>query len=293
VVAVLAALVASRVGGTRIAGRAIAPAGLGAPSVGECVRSFTDPAAAAPPVQEFDAARDPRTSAGRAALPAVGVVGEPDVTFTDCSGNHLAEVVAYRRMPRQVASDADRGADVDWCRSVARDYLAHVQWWVNDAAGGTWLASTGQRFTAVLSAPFILADEPRWSACLVLPPAGESYRGSYLRSLAFEPAPAPFGRCFDRVLPRVPVSCAQPHNVQEFGVSSGRPTVAEESAARCRDLIEAMTGMDDISEGGRLRVDVYSEAAPGGATSCRLSVVGDGRLTGTLIGIGTAPLPWR
>jgi hypothetical protein len=65
-----------------------------------------------------------------------------------------------------------------------------------------------------------------------------------------------------------------------------------------------MTGMADISAGGGLRLIVAEETPPAGGTSpdgavngsvggasCRLSVVGDAELVGTLIGIGQGRLP--
>ena len=290
VVALLAVVVVARIGGTRVAGRAIAPPGLSAPTVGDCVAGFADPAHAAPTAETSQV---PTTSASPSAprpLPDVGVVDEAGVTFSGCAGGHLGEVIAYRRMAQQWQADADRSADIDWCRSVAGDYRAHLQWRVSDAAGGLWSPSTGQRFTAVLSAPFVDPQEPRWSACLVLPPAGEKYAGSYVRSLAFGPAPAPFGRCFTDAPAELPASCAEPHTGQEFGISSGPPATARAGVASCRELIGAMTGMSDPTGGGSLRTEVVGSTATG-SSSCRLAAVGNRRLTGTLIGIGDAPVP--
>ena len=106
VIAVLAVVVVARIGGTRVAGTAIAPPGLRAPTVGDCVAAFADPAHAAPPVQTPAAvtagSADPRP------LPQVGVVDEGGVTFGGCTGDHLGEVIAYRRMAQQWRTDADR-----------------------------------------------------------------------------------------------------------------------------------------------------------------------------------------
>lgn len=80
--------------------------------------------------------------------------------------------------------------------------------------------------------------------------------------------------------------------MQEFGTSVGPPAGAREVVTACRELIRAMTGMADATGGGMLRTAVVGGgSADGGATSCRLSVVGDRLLIGTLIGIGTAPVP--
>ncbi len=306
ILSVVAAAVVARLDGTRVAGRAIAPPGLTAPDVGDCVASFPDPAQAPAPGDIARGATDPTDSVIPRPLPQVGVVEETGVTFSGCTGDHLGEVVAYRRMAAQRQNDADRIADIDWCRSVAGDYRAHLQWRVADAAGGIWQPSTGQRFTAVLSAPFVDPAEPRWSACLLLPPAGETYRGSYILSLALGPAPAPFGRCLQGSAE--PASCAGPHTSQEFGTGSEPPPNARHGVASCRELIGAMTGMAELTAGGRLRTELIvaspagggSSAAGGaasddpaasGASSCRLSVVGSQVLTASLIGIGDAPVP--
>ncbi len=292
VIALLAVVVAARVDGTRVAGTAIAPPGLRAPHVGDCVAAFANLRQVVPALETPvpAVASDDSTELPP---PAVGIVDETGVTFAECTGDHLGEVVAYRRMSQQWASDADRRGDIDWCRSVAADYRAHLQWRVSDAAGSLWGPSTGQRFAVVLSAPFVDPAEPRWSACLVLPPDGETYRGSYLRSLAYGPAPAPFGRCFTDDPVESPTSCAGLHRGQEFGVSSGPPPVTRNGIVRCRELIGAMTGMADLTGGGRLRTElVDGGTAANGAISCRLTAVGTYRLTGNLIGIGSGRLPF-
>jgi len=290
VLALLAVVVAARVDGTRVAGTAIAPPGLSAPNVGECVASFADPARAVP-AGDNPVAVTPSDEFSGPLPPIVGVVDETGVRFARCTGDHLGEVVAYRRMARQWTSDADRQSDIDWCRSVAADYRAHLQWRVSDAADSLWVPSTGQRFTVVLSAPFVDPGEPRWSACLVVPPHGESYRGSYVQSLAFGPAPAPFGSCFTDGSVEVPASCAELHTSQEFGISFGRPLAPRDRIARCRDLIGEMTGLSDLTAGGRLRTTLVDNGEANGYSSCRLSAVGKHLLTGTLIGVGEGRVP--
>ena len=62
----------------------------------------------------------------------------------------------------------------------------------------------------------------------------------------------------------------------------------------CTDLVRAMTGLPDVNADGVLRIQVIGgeAAAEGGDFGrCRLIAVGSTRLTGTLIGIGTGPLP--
>jgi hypothetical protein len=164
---------------------------------------------------------------------------------------------------------------------------------------------------AILSTPSSDPAESPWAACAVVSPELEAYRGSYLASFAQGPSPAPFGLCRPNDADRW-VSCVAPHRTQVFGTVTGQRASAAADSASCRGLIAGMTGMADISAAGALRLDVDGEAPPAGGkslggaadgsvnpvtagptgdASCRLSVVGDGELVGTLIGIGQGRLP--
>lgn len=286
VVAMLGALIITRLDGVRVAGTATVPPGAGAPSVGECAVRFTEPSATTP----VPASPDP--GADKEAAPQVGEVPASGVRFGACTGEHIGEVVAYRTMPQRALTEADRAADVRWCRSIASDYQAHARWRVRDAASGIWTPSTGQQFTAVLSDVLSESDQPRWSACMVGAFGHEPYAGSYLQSFAVGAPPAPFGRCQMNGARAREVSCTTPHDAQEFGVGSGAPMPAREAVAACRELISEMTGLAEVTADGVLRTEVVG----GGARSaepvrCRVSVVGPARLTATLIGVGGGPLP--
>jgi len=271
----------------------VAPPGLSAPAVGDCLLQVRDASATG-------------TAAGRPSAQTVGGVSEDAVTFAGCgSSNHVGEVVGYQQYPQQSAAT---DIDITWCQLIADGYRAHQLYRFKDATAGLWEPSTGQRFLTVLSRPTADQREPRWAACVVVAPNLESYAGSFLRSLADAPAPAPFGLCLAGITTQRWVSCEVRHRTQEFGTGTGEPMTARAAVDACRTLIGRMTGLPDITAGGLLLVEVVGGSPAGfdpltgddtdratgglaGPGSCRLSILGDQLLVGTLIGIGTGALP--
>jgi hypothetical protein len=313
---VLASLVISRIGGVRVGGTAVAAPGATVPAVGDCLGDVTGPLTI------------PSLGAFPPSPSSVASVGETSVTFTDCGGQHVGEVVAYRSVPGPGEGAAGTPvSDGEWCREVAAGYRSHSIWRFRSASEGLWEPSTGQRFVAILSAPV----QRSWAACAVVSPGLESYVGSFVQSLADQPAPAPFGHCrSDDPIDRW-VSCTSPHRVQEFGTAVTGGMSPRAAIEACRSLIEQMTGLRDVNAGGVLRVVVVGGGlvADGGADGsaagdsgggvgggdfgaddsgggfggadargdeselgrCRLGAVAPNQLVGTLIGIGNGPLP--
>lgn len=288
ITAVIGSLLVARVGGVRVAGSAVPVPGAGAPSVGDCVAEVTGPLTipsqgAFPPPSMF-----------------VASLGEASVSFSDCVDEHVGEVVAYRRSPAPAAGATTGESDTEWCRNVAAGYQANTIWRFRGASGDDWQPATNQRFVAILSA----AIEVPWVACAVLSPGLELYGGSYVESLSGRPAPAPFGLCRSGENPDRWVSCISPHRVQEFGVALQSGMSPRSAIADCAELIQEMTGLQDVNAGGVLRVQVVGGGSGdfGGSTEsgtdeeadvgrCRLSVVAPHQLNGTLLGIGTHQLP--
>jgi hypothetical protein len=311
-VALLCSVLVAKAGGLRVAGIAALPPGLDAPTVGDCLSSVSGPIAGAPP-----------------STTSIDSVGQTAVTFGDCARDHLGEVVAFRRQPGRstdtagVASidpadsnGASAESDGEWCQRISFDYRSSASYLLRNASAGLWVPATGQRFVAILSAPSVDPARQRWAACAVVAPELETYHGLYVSSLAQGITPAPFGLCRSGDAADHWVSCITPHRTQVFGTAAGGPALpASQENSACHGLIEAMTGMADVSAGGALRVDVASggsgQAGAGSAAvaagasntdnpgtgdltrdaSCRLSVVGEGELVGTLIGVGQGRLP--
>ena len=173
---------------------------------------------------------------------------------------------------------------------------------------GLWKPSTGQRFITVHSRPNVDPAEPSWAACVLVAPNIEQYSGSNVRSLAEELPLSPFGLCLAGAANQRWVSCADRHQTQEFGEGTGAPMTVREAVQACRSLVARMTGMSDITAGGRLLLEVVGGSAKGaggetadgtlnprhssaGSASCRLSMIGEARLVASLIGVGDNALP--
>ncbi len=266
---VLGTLVVARWDGRRILGTAAIGRPAGPPTVGDCVAALVGPT---PPL--FPLVFGPRGRGGR-------TVG----------GVLRLRRRARRRgggVPPDCASAtgiAGATSDGQWCTQVAVGYREHLRWQVRAVTGGVWTPVVAHRFVAILGEPVGGTDAGRWAACAVLAPGLEHYRGSYLRSMADTAAPAPFGFCRSGAIPDRRVSCQSPHGEQVFGTAASGAAPALDT---CRDLVGRVTGMTDVTGGGRLRVSV---AGDGTTVTCRVGVVGPIELTATLTGIGDGPLP--
>ena len=285
--ALLCSVVIAKSGGLRIAGAATLSSGL-VPTVGDCLAAVSGPVATGVPPSPV----------------SIDSIGANAVRFGGCADDHIGEVLAFRPMPDQsggngAASTFSTGSDGEWCQQVAVGYRAQVRYRLRDASIGLWVPVTGQRFVTILSVPSTDPMRPRWAACAVISPGLEAYRGSVIDPMTRDPAPAPFGLCRTGDQTDRWVSCVLPHRTQVFGTAGGQPLSAGQGSSACRALIESMTGMTDLSAGGVLRVVVAGGPGKDGTSGagslrsarCGLSVVGDGQLTGTLIGIGARPLP--
>lgn len=214
---------------------------------------------------------------------SAAVVDEPATVFADCAGAHVGEVVALRRTPVDADGFGAAGAGTagPWCTQVAVGYRELLRWQVAAVAGEVWTPVVAHRFIAVVDD----SGADRWAACVVLAPGLERYRGSYVSSLAGTAAPTPFGSCRSGAAAGLQASCDMPHDQQIFGVLQPGATPTWHS---CAALVRRVTGMVDLTGGGRLGVWIDD---PGAKATCRVRVVGPERLTGTLLGLGDAPLP--
>jgi hypothetical protein len=217
----------------------------------------------------------------------------------------VGEVVGYQRYPRQLWNN---GVDIDWCQRVSDERRAQENDRFDGALAGLWKPSTGQRLITVHSRPTVDPAESSWAACVLVAPNVEQYSGSFVQSLAEGQAPSPFGLCLAGTASERWVSCADRHRTQEFGEGTGAPMTVREAVETCRSLAARMTGMTDITAGGRLLLEVVGGSADGaggetadgtlnprhsssGSASCRLSMIGDDRLVASLIGVGDDALP--
>lgn len=274
--ALLGSLLIPRVGGMRIVGT-VSPIGT-APQVGACLHAATGSLAAS-------------TRGGFPPVPlSVTSVGETTVSFSDCSDQHVGEVVAVRLTPRHHSDGTIRDvSDTEWCNSIASSNRTRTIKRFSHSPDDAWKPETSLRFLAILGG----YRETSWAACAVLAPGFELYSGSYISSLEGRPTPAPFGTCRSGRNPDRQVSCTSPHSVQEFAVSAGGSS-STDVVGRCTSLVQAMTGLPDVNADGLFRVQVVHDSPPAGdvyVDRCRLTVVAPHRLIGTMIGVGAGKLP--
>ncbi|HEY4990870.1 MAG TPA: hypothetical protein VII33_02165 [Nakamurella sp.] len=281
-IVVVTAVASGRLGGLRVAGEAVALPGLGAPAVGDCVADVHGPVSVGLPTGSI----------------TVTTASEKSVHFADCSGSHVGEVVAART----VGQGADSLSNDAWCGGVATGLTSSAAGPAQNAPGAPWTPAPGPRFMVILGA-LPGASSFKWAACAVTSPGFEAYHGSFVQSLTDGATPSPFGVCRPGADSLAWASCSGPHPVQEFGTTTALSPDAEQS---CQQLIAHLTGMPDISVGGLLQTDVVGQDGNGNANgsadgkgdgtsaaaSCELSVVGKRVLDGTLIGVGTGPVPW-
>lgn len=93
-----------------------------------------------------------------------------------------------------------------------------------------------------------------------------------------------------------PVDCSTPHTSQLLGTAAliaGLPTLTDYRSA-CRDFAALALGVTDPTAGSALRVETMDRHSDTGTPGdCRISVVdGDRMLSGSLLGLGSRPLPW-
>lgn len=260
--------------GPRVAGSAERVPIAGPPAPGDCLTSRPTPAGS--PIDGRIAIAAARTGA----CSAGSHVGEI-VSVTDRSATDPAGVVVDSPVP-----------DPNTCVPAVRAYLG-------------WTAQPWE--PVLLDALFLLgpdadqvADGQRWLAC-ALGSGSDGYRGSVRDG--FGAAADLYGRCRDtRQGARSRVSCSDPHDVELFGTAVVGADDQAGLDVSCTTLVTARSEMADPTAGGRLAVQVAPydpntvppDVSAGGQTmTCGLRVVGESLLVGSLVGVGTRPLPWR
>jgi len=226
----------------------------------------------------------------------------------DCADPHDLEVIAG------VEADAT-SPTVAQCRARAADYLAPIlvdDWQVPVAVD-----------VAVVSAPTGERVGSRgWQACTVRPSTHDRFTGS-LRGMTLATYRTDlFGTCFDRSTgPDLP--CDGPHDAERLGTAdlvetdpafiNAKPyyginytavtlpdSVLADLTRRCRSLAVALTGAADPTYGGQLeiRADIRSVLTTERRDTVEivlgcLAVAPAGRpLTGSVVGLGSRPLPF-
>lgn len=235
-----------------------------------------------------------------------------------CAGARYGEVVAVMRTPRApvMAGDATsrylEDPNMDSCYLSTPSYLGLPA----GSVSTYWMPNL--RRTSVMSAPTIRqqAAGQQWVACVVgLPPPngsagpviGSSYNSSLRDALHTGSQRDHLGSCLestDRELDSG-TDCGLPHALETFafGSTNGLPVSRTALQESCGQLVRRLTGLPDPTAGGQLVIDMYvgqGSAADNAepqipadtVLQCGVAAADNRRLSGSLIALGTQPIPW-
>lgn len=212
-----------------------------------------------------------------------------------CDGPHHGEVIVVLDLTGAVTMGG-----TDECAS-SPDAFTFVG--VDFRAVDTWVAAPDVHLVSITPDSRQLAAGQRWVACAIGTRAGSPpYTGSLRDVYGTGDPPPALGSCTrdDQPLTAGRVACSAPHAAELFARYRPRDSTPDDATLlrSCATLIADVTGVADLGAVAGLRVTISREAplAPdtgrGGLIGCAV-VADDGRaLTGSLLSLGSAPLPW-
>jgi len=281
--------------GKQVAGSPIAESIPGAPTAGQCVL--------APP------AFPTGTSGG-------GTLRASVLTYGACDGRHFGEVVKVLQADGSVPAEGPLDYSYSRaCGPAAVDYLGLGSLLPGSThAKDLWWPVLYDGATAGIPDSHQQQGGQHWVACTLIPRATKAnpsgYREPTRGRLRSGPAPEGLGLCGDSPVAELNDggSCDAPHRLQILGeAGTTNASSVSELTATCERLVHAVTRMPDVTARGRLRITVtfltwsgsagiLTAAAPIAtgeqqSASCALEAVGPARLTGSLLGAGSNPVP--
>ena len=223
---------------------AMAPPGLGAPAVGDCLsrvlRSLGD-ARCWRPVRRHGLHRQRRRDIDdvRATAQVLTSVRSSPYRQMPTRPSRRATPTARAERSPAAASAVSDGRCSRWLPTIGSTPSRF-----GNGADVMWEPAAGQRFVVILSAPKLDPTEPRWAACAVMSPGLEPYSGSYLRSLA-DAGTGPLRSLPFRQVPSDPGCRASGRTaMQEFGTAARR-----HCRHRRRWRLPITDRADDLDEG--------------------------------------------
>lgn len=269
----------------------------GPPAVGECLLEKTDEAAGwgfghpLYPGLELAPCAGPRWGEVVSVLP--GALTAPTmVTTTDASGVEVSEV------PNQGL--------------CSRDLLAYI----GVAAGPRFGWSTQIGTTAAIGPTNRqrMAGQS-WVGCVIVPVtqgavAPAPYRGTIRNALTVGTLPSLFASCSDLLTAAdfINAACDHPHHLEILGVRTTSASDTQETMdANCRQLapwlmrnndptmlglLAVKTAAAHIDANTGVPVEGFGPSGDSAKAACWVEPVDSRQLRGTLIGVGTGPIPW-
>lgn len=302
VVVLLAVAVVSALTPHRLPGSPQAVPVPGPPALGDCVVS---------PVRYADSM--PLEPAKDFAYPAKET--------SKCTGDRYAEVTAViadpskPRILRNVDSSyAIEDDNSEQCYSAALKYLGLPVGGISAASGfDAWSVNVPLSVQILAPSARQAAAHQHWVACsLGLPPAQDQsgewqrYPGSIRNAMIAGTRRDVFGICQAGPDEQSEMLfCSEPHTIQEMAFGAvGKTAVSRSDVEQnCRRAISTVTGLTDITAHGALVMtfDIYGpQGAPISGVgvpaksfvTCGLRTTGTRKLAGSLIALGTRPIPW-
>ena len=307
----LVAVVASR-HSHLIAGSGVASPVPGPPAVGDCVLD---------PVFDSILLATTLTATSGGTSPVYPVVRTQSCRL-DRYGD-VASVIASPK-PTVVRGDADNryleDPNEDTCRRDAVKYLGLPA----ERSQGFWQPAAG--YITSLSGPSLRQEAAgqHWAACIVsIPQPGVTptpsttkvagppplqYGGSIRDALHTGAQRDQLGNCMpasDLPGDGNSVVCGRPHAFEVMGLGGSADHAVDRSQLQttCRQLVGRLTGMADPTAAGALTIDIYAWDMDGSLRSishvpsnvgliCGVATTGTRKLHGSLLALGTQPIPW-
>lgn len=295
VVVVLAGVVLHGVTARAVPGAPVAAVVPPAPVKGACVVALSPP---------------PPDSAGDAGL------DYPYATFGRCDGPIIGQVMAVDRTPHELDSttiDGYRQAS-SLCELTEVPFVGSIGPFdpaTLTTPGIGWVSQETIESLSIAPTPLQRAAGQHWTACVGATRDGTTYTGTIAHALTTGTLPPAFATCWRALVssteqqvtePEVP--CSQPHAVEILALTqvTDPTTTTAELAESCLGMASRTLRTADPTVGGRLQITAYSmdgsSVMPStkvnmlsGFTGCIASVPAPHRLQGTVIGLGSKPLP--
>jgi hypothetical protein len=292
VLALVAVMTVPSIAGRRMAGSAIGIALPDPPQVGDCLL----------------------TPIARSSVPAGWPREIPYVPgdFGTCDGPIAGEIVAVWKSQAE-ALDASRSRLGGPCYRQAAAFAGLVR------SGRSTTLPGGQADTAVAWKPTIgfvpyriVPDQVEqnagrtWTACLAVPTAQTTYRGTLRDAYTTGSMSDAFALCWsghDLDSPATTLPCDQPHPTELLatGWIMDRSTMPSASLnASCLALAGSIMHTVDATRAGALSIVVDPVTRDGAirpdaplSVNCFVTSAGTQQLTGTVIGLGARPIPFQ
>lgn len=253
-------------------------------------------------------------------VPQPGKYSYPEMTAGECNRSHYGEVVAMIARPTTPTVQIDLGGgfsvsddNMDFCFKAAGGFLGLRTSTDEQLLFGYWSLTAFPPVVPMKPTARQRAAGQHWLACV-----------SYLsKPVAVVDSPAvPYvgtlraarttgvGRDYLGSCPTVgwnrpdSTDCRQPHHGEIFGTGSASKDVARTSVmASCAKLVGYITERPDLVGNGQLIINMEAEDSSGkvrtgptipmdSSLQCGVLTTGDRLLKGSLLAIGTNPIPW-